>query len=57
MKDFHGNFDKTINGIRVVSCGGGSPRWGRIEGAEGNLSMEQMRDLKYMIERLLELHG
>lgn len=57
MADFHGNFDKTINGLRVVSYGGGSPRRARIEGAEGNLSMEQMRDLKYMIERLLELHA
>lgn len=54
MPDFHGHYDKTINGLRVVSYGGGSPRWATIEGIEGSLSMEQMRDLKYMIERLLE---
>lgn len=57
MADFHGTFDKTINDLNVKSYGGGSPRWVTIKNSQAelyNLSMDECRDLQYMLSRLLE---
>lgn len=60
---FHLNFKKTIGHVDVESHGGGSPRCvsiartDRDDMAIANLSMEQARDLRYALDRLLTLCG
>ena len=56
---FNDTFDKRINTVRVLSYGGGSPRWVRIFRTDRedmsiqNLTMEDCRDLHYALGRLL----
>jgi len=52
---FHDTFDKTINGVRVLSYGGGSPRFVRVitDKAEINFGIDEARDLHYALERFL----
>jgi hypothetical protein len=58
---YHDTFDKQIGNIRVLSYGGGAPRWVRVHRTDRddmaihNLSMEECRDLHYALGRLLEL--
>jgi hypothetical protein len=53
---FSETFDKQIGSLRVLSYGGGAPRWVRImrtdrDGAGiQNLSMEECRDLRYALD-------
>jgi hypothetical protein len=57
---YHDTFDKQIGSLRVLSYGGGAPRWVRImrtdreDMAIQNLTMEECRDLHYSLERLLD---
>lgn len=58
MSNRAGDFDKRIGRLRVLSYGGGSPRWVRIttdrdDDAIQNLSVEECRDLRYALDRLL----
>jgi len=61
MTGFNDTFDKQIGTLRVISYGGGHPRWVRIrrtdsaDSAGQSLSMEEARDLHYALGRLLEL--
>jgi len=56
-------FDKSIGNIRVLSFGGGSPRWVRIFRTDvqnmsiENLTVEEARDLHYSLGRFLNDHG
>jgi hypothetical protein len=56
---YHDTFDRQIGSLRVLSYGGGAPRWVRImrtdrdDMAIHNLSMEDCRDLHYALSRLL----
>jgi hypothetical protein len=58
---YHDTFDKQIGNVRVLSYGGGWPRWVRIFRTDRddmsiqNLTMEEARDLHYALGRLLEL--
>ena len=51
--------DKQIGNVRVLSYGGGAPRWVRIHRTDRddmaihNLTMEEVRDLRYALDRLL----
>ena len=57
----HDTFDKRIGTLRVLSHGGGSPRWVEImrtdrdDVAIQNLTLEECRDLRYALDRLLAL--
>lgn len=53
--NFHENFDKQMNGVRVLSYGGGSPRWVRViaGGGEMQFSVDEARDLRYALDRFL----
>lgn len=58
MKDFHLNYVKEIGDIKVSSYGGGSPRWVEIKRRDDSfctMSIEECRDLRYALDRLLEL--
>lgn len=60
-KNYHETFDKQIGSLRVLSYGGGSPRWVRImrtdrdDMAIQNLTMEEVSDLRYALDRLIEM--
>lgn len=57
---YHDTFDKQIGSLRVLSYGGGSPRWIRVSRTDRddmaiqNLSTEEVRDLHYALGRLLD---
>jgi len=57
---YNETFDKQIGNVRVLSYGGGSPRWVIINRTDRddmvirNLSMEEARDLRYALDRLLD---
>ena len=56
MGDYHLNYDKTCGKVCVISYGGGSPRWVRIQFGEEeihNLRPEDLKDLRYLIDDLL----
>lgn len=61
--NYHLNYDKKIGNVRVLSYGGGAPRWVRIfrtdrdDMAIENLSMEEARDLRYALDRLIAQCG
>lgn len=58
---YHDTFDKKVGRLRVLSYGGGSPRWVRIMSGEdnviSNMTMEEARDLHYALGRLIEGFG
>lgn len=61
MTDNGNEIDKTCGRFRILSFGGGSPRWVRICADDGdwihNLKVSDLRDLKYLIETLLRETG
>lgn len=58
-KNYHETFEKTSGTLALKSYGGGSPRFLRVsEGYNAmSLSVEQARDLHYMLGRFIDRHG
>lgn len=63
-RDFHLNYDRQLDKIRVKSYGGGSPRWvavhlvdsdGLTRSEISGLSLEDARSLRYLLDRLIAL--
>lgn len=56
---YHANFDKGAGQWRMVSYGGGSPRWVAIyhKGRDieiSTVSIDDLKDLQYLVGRMLE---
>lgn len=56
---YHAKFDKQAGEWRLLSYGGGSPRWATIrfdrrEIEIPTVSMDDLKDLQYLIGRMLE---